>query len=498
MWNLRLISLQMNITSFRSVKLDYSAPVKFQDSPVPLVAQATQQKMSRVGPGGLGYIPQEPSRRITRKDGDLRPFSITDLAPLGQRHPPVYQPPTPPPEEEDNEAMDWTPSQESKILRPPTSYRTSDAMSQQPRPNSHRERLPPETLSQSIRLGNASNQAIYRKGTEAPNREYIKTPRKYAIRDPSDESPFATPYEPSLASGSPNLSPVKFAQPKFFPHTDRQELGLESLMANNFSLAEEPHEVRAHQRRGIREDKTQSKLGDVLTQWHGPAALLLLAISCSIWTKPVPSPTVSEMHFRLAALCIAACVIFKNLLLAIRKDRNRSVSDMVLLTFELVTTIVLGATLRHRAPTALSENSIGPLGTPGIILITTLIVQEAWMVYSGTWVRRMSKGDGPFPPIPQPAAAPNIEDHQKLLSGSKVSSIERSPNLGLGTGTNGQRLSESSQRTTRSRTKLDNETHAETGLSSVSLGGKARNDPALGMDSLNLGHPQGRNRNGMW
>ena len=490
--------MQMNVMSFRSVRLDSSAPINFQDSPAPLVSQATQQKASGLGSGGLGYIPQQPSQRITRKNGGLRPFSITDLAPLGQRHPPAYQPPTPPPEEEDNEAMDWTPSQESKLLRPPTSYRTFDAMSQQPRPISYREKLPPETLSQSISLRNASNQVMLRKGTEARNREYIKTPRKYAIRDSSDESPFATPYEPSLASGSPNLSPIKFAQPKFFPHTDRQELGLETLMANNFSLAEEPHEVRARQRRGIREDKTQSKLDDVLTQWHGPAALLLLAISCTIWTTPVPSPAASGLHFRLAALCIAALVISKNLLLAFSKDRDRSVSDMVLLISELLTTIVLGATLRHRAPSSLLEDSIGPLGTPGIILIATLIAQEAWMIYSGTWVRQMSKGDGPLPPTPQPAAAPNEEDRQQPLAGNKMSSIGNSPNLGLGTGTNSQRRPESSQRTTRSKMKLEKETHAEIGFSSLSLGGKARNDPALGMNSLNLGHPQGRNQNGMW
>ena len=483
--------------SFRSVRLDSSAPVIFQDSPAPLVSRATEQKASGVGSGGLGYIPQRPSQRITGKDGGLRPFSITDLAPLGQRHPPVYQPPTPPPEEEDNEAMDWTPSQESKTLRPPTSYRTFDAMSQQPRPISYREKLPPVALSQSISLRNASNQTTFGEGAEARNREYFKTPRKYAVRDSSDESPFATPYEPSLASGSPNLSPIKFAQPKFFPHTDRQELGLESLMANNFSLAEEPHEVRARQRRGIRKDKTQLKLGDVLTQWHGPAALLLLTISYTIWTTLVPSPAISEMHFRLAALCIAALVIFKNLLLAIRKDRSRSVSDIVLLTFELLATITLGAYLRYRAATSLSEDSIGTLRTPGIILIVALIAQELYMTISGTWVRRRSKEDGPLSPVPQPVAAPDEEDRQQSLAGNRMSSIGHGSCLGLGTGTNSPRLAESSQRTTRSKTKLEIGTHAETGFSSLSLGGKARNDPALGMNSLNLGHPQGRNRNDM-
>ena len=478
--------------------MDDSTRIKFQDSPAPLVSQATQQKASGRGSRVLGYISQQPNQRITHSDDGLRPFSITDLAPLEKRNPPVYQPPTPPPEEDESEAMDWTPSQESRILRPPTSYLTFDSTSQQPQPVSYREKLPAEALSQSISLRSASNQPILRKGTEARNREYFKTPKKYAIRESSDESPFATPYDPSLASGSPNLSPIKFAQPKFFPHTDRQELGLESLMANNFSLAEEPHEVRARQRQGIREDKTQTKLGSVYAQWHGPVALLLLAISCIVWITPVPSLATFRMDFQLAALCVAAFVIFKSLLLAIRKDSDRSVSDMVLLTFELITTIILGATLRHRAATSPSEDNIGPLETPGIILIATLIAQEAWMMYSGTWIRRMSKGDVPFIPIPQPAAAPDREDRQQPFAKSNVSSNGQNFNLRLGIGSNGQHFPEPSQRTTRSRTKLENETRAQIGFSSLSLGGKARNDPAPGINSLDLGQPQRRNRNGMW
>lgn len=171
---------------------------------------------------------------------------------------------------------------------------------------------------------------------------------------------------------------------------------------------------------------------------------------------------------------------------------------MVLLIFELVTTIVLGAALRHQAATTSSDDSIGPLGTPGIIWIAALIAQEASMIYSKTWVRRRSKGDGPLSPIPQTAAAPNEEDGQKTLAENKMSSMGHDLKLGLGTGTNSQCLSEASQRPTRSKTKPENETHAETGFSNLSLGGKTRNDPALGMNSLNLGHPQGRNRNGMW
>lgn len=490
---------QMNIASFRSVRLDHSASVIFQDSPAPLVLQTSQQKASGVGSGGFGDIPQRPNQPNTRKDGGVRPFSITDLAPSNQRHPPVYHPPTPPPDENDSEAMDWTPSLETKVLRPSTLYRTFNAVSQQPQPISYREKLPAEALGQSSSLRNPTNQLIARKGTDMRNREHFKTPKKYAIRDSSDESPFATPYEPSLASGSPDLSPIKFAQPKFFPHADREDLGLESLMANNFSLAEEPHEVRTRQRQGKREDETPSKLGHVYAQWQGLGALLLLAMSCTLWSStPISSLTAFRMHLRFAAMCIAALVIIKSLLLAIRKDNNRNVSDIVLLVFELITTIILGATLRHRAATSPSEDSIGPLETPGIILIATLVAQEAWMLYSGSWHRRTSNGDVPSRPVLQSAAALDKADRQQPFTGSTIPSIRNDLNMGMGTDFNGQHLPVSSQRTTRSRMKLMNDTRAQGGSCSLSAGGKARNDQALGMNSLTLGQPQRRIRNGMW
>ena len=485
----------MNITSFRSIRLGSSAPIKFQDSPIPLAPQTTQQKASGVGSEGFGSTVQRPNQPINRSNGGIRPFSITDLAPLNQRNPPVYQPPTPPPDEDDNEAMDWTPSQENKILRPPTSYRTVNAVSQQLRPISYRETLSAGALTQSISLHNPLNPPNFRKGNETRNREYPRTPRKFTIRDSSDESPFATPYEPSLVSGSPDLSPIKFAQPRFFPPTDREDLGLESLMANNFSLAEEPHEVRARQRQGKRENGTQSK---VYAQWHGPVALLLLAISCTAWTStPTPSLAAFWMHFRLGALCIAALVVFKSLMLEIRNDSDRSVSDIVLLTSELIATIILGATLHHRAATSPLQDSTGPLETPGLCLIAIIVVQEVWTLYFRTRVPRTSNGGVPSPPVPQPAAAPDKADHQSFAR-STMSPTRHDLNVGLGTSSIGQHLPVPTQRTTRSRTNLENNTRAQSGFSSLSLGGKSVNDQALGMKSLDLGQTQRRNRNGMW
>ena len=444
-------------------------------------------------------ISQRPNQSVTCDGGRKRPFSIMDLAPLNQQPPPAYQPPTPPPDDEDDEAMDWTPSQENKTLRPATAYRTPNAESQLPEPLSYRDKLSATAQTQPISLRISPKQPMFRKDVDLRRREHLQTPKKYAMRDPSDESPFATPYEPSIAAGSPDLSPIKFAQPRFFPHTDREELGLESLMAQNFSLAEEPHEVRAHQRKGNREAETQSKMSHVYSQWHGPVAVVLLAIACVIWRDTrILSLTAFRMHFRLAALCIAALVILKNLVLTVRRDSALSVSDIVLLGSELTTTIMLGAALRHRAATSGSEDSTGPLEKPGIILIAVLIAQEVWMLYSGIGVPQASIKDVPTPSGSQATAAPSKADRQKPFAGSSMSSSRHDPKISVGTDSNGRPFPAPSQRTTRAQTKSKHGNHAQGGFNNVSLGGNARNEQASGINSLNLGQPQIRNRNGMW
>lgn len=421
-----------------------------------------------------------------------------DFAPPNQQQSnAIYRPPTPPPDDDDNEAMDWTPSQENKTLRPAAPYRTSEALSGQPQLFPYRENVTANALHS---LRNPPNQPVFRKGSETRDQESFKTPKKYSMRDSYDESPLATPYEPSLAAGSPELSPIKFAQPRFFPHADREDLGLESLMANNFSLAEEPREVRVRQQlHGKRENETQSKSDDFYTQWHRLAALLLLAISCMVWTStPTSSFAAFRVHLGLATLCIAALVILKSLLPAVRKDSDRSLSDIVLLVFELITTIILGVALRQRAAISSSGDVIGPLETPGVILISVLIAQEAWMLYSGTWVRRTSNGEVPSPHVPQLAAAPDKPDLQQPFVGSSMSSSRQNPNVDMGTGSNSHHLPAPSQRTTRSRTRVEKDTRAPGGFSSLSLGDNVQNEQVLGMNSLNLRQPQRRNRNGMW
>ena len=381
-------------------------------------------------------------------------------------------------------------------MPPALSYRSSNPVSQLqsfPYRDTH-------TANAIHGLRNPPNQPRFDKSSETRNRELYKTPKKNIMRDSYDESPFATPYEPPLAAGSPDLSPISFAQPRFFPNTDREDLGLESLMANNFSLAETPREVRARQQQY--EDckkETQSKLDDIYAQWNGPAALFLLAISCMVWTStPLPYLAAFRGQFRLAALWIAAVVILKSLLPALRKASGRSRSDIVILSFQLITTIAFGVVLRQRAVTTALEDGTGSLEKPGIMLIAALIAQEARILYSRTWGHRMSNGDLPSPPASQPALASDTVDRLQPLSGGSMPSSRPDPEMGAGIGSNGQHLEASSQRTARLRTKTQNENRTQGGFSSLSLGGNSRNEQESAMNSLNLGQSQRRNRNGLW
>ena len=428
----------------------------------------------------------------------MRPLSITDFAPPNQ-HPrqPVYRPPTPPPDDDDDEAMDWTPSQENKILRPASSFRSSNAVSQQLQSFPYRDT---HTANAIHGLRNPPNKPRFDRSSETQNRELYKTPKKNTMRESYDESPFATPYEPSLAAGSPDLSPIRFAQPRFFPISDREDLGLESLMANNFSLAETPREVRARQQQYEKcRKETQSKLDDIYAQWNGPAALFLLAISCMVWTStPLPYLAAFRGQFRLAALGISALVILKSLLPALRKASDRSRSDVVILAFELITTIAFSVVLRQRVVYTALEDGIGPLEKPGIVLIAALIAQEARILYSRTWGHRVDDGDLPSSPASQPAVAPDTVDRVQSSSGGSVPPSRPDPEMGVVVGSNGQHLPASSQRTARPRTKIQNDTRTQGGFGSLSLGGNSRNEPESAMNSLNLGQSQRRNRNGMW
>ena len=222
--------------------MNYNTRVLFQESPEPLVARRVQQTSSisesNQPKGDLYSSLAKPS---------TRPFSINDFAPRAQQQPLPYQPPTPPPDENDDEAMDWTPSQETNF-RPTTIYRSFDSavqQTEQPQESPFHGRLPPNIVSQNHRLRNPPNQPTFRKASTKQKQAFFNSPNQRGWRD--DDSDAISVAGTTVT----DFSPMKFTSPKFFPQSDHHaETGLEDILARSFTIAEEPAEIRENHRRG--------------------------------------------------------------------------------------------------------------------------------------------------------------------------------------------------------------------------------------------------------
>ena len=255
--------------------MNYNTRVLFQESPEPLVARRVQQTSSisesKQPKGDLYSSLAKPS---------TRPFSINDFAPRAQQQPLPYQPPTPPPDENDDEAMDWTPSQETNF-RPATIYRSFDSAVQQieqPQESPLHGRLPPNIVSQNHRLRNPPNQPTFRKASTKQKQAFFNTPNKRGWRDDDSDAISVT------GTTVTDFSPMKFTSPKFFPQSDHHaETGLEDILARSFTIAEEPAEIRENHRRGRTvEDKRRLAVNGSIN-WTRVLICCIVLGFCVLW-----------------------------------------------------------------------------------------------------------------------------------------------------------------------------------------------------------------------
>lgn len=255
--------------------MDYTPRVSFQDlTPERLVPQPqrTQPVQSGIGQGNPTNVAQTLDMHTpsTYRSG----FSINDFAPQTQQPTPApapYRPLTPPTDDDGDTAMDWTPSQ-APTLPPAPLSRTARSMTQQAQPAPFHGHLPANIVSPAHRLRNPPNQPTFRSATAAQKQNFFEVPNKRSMLDSSSDTSEAGP--PSAA----DLSPMKFADPRFFPDSgNREETGLESLFTNIFSIAEEPAEVRAVQQL-LAHNPTPARPASVgfISQWFLPLVLILL------------------------------------------------------------------------------------------------------------------------------------------------------------------------------------------------------------------------------
>ena len=265
---------QTLVKSYRSIRIDYTPRVIFQESPLTLVSRRSQQTE-------IIKAPAQPNinHNVSQIIPTVRPFSINDFAPpTQQQYPPAYRPPTPPPDEGGDEAMDWTPSQQTDF-RPTSLYRDPSPALQQTQPSPFHGHLPADVVSQAHRLRNPPNQPTFRKASVKQKQSFFQTPDKRARRYAemlSDTTSFA---KTTLSE----FSPKKFANPRFFPNSDHADTGLEDILSKSFSIAEEPAEIREIQQQRLQEQGQGLLAANPSINWTRAWFILLLSAGFLLW-----------------------------------------------------------------------------------------------------------------------------------------------------------------------------------------------------------------------
>lgn len=390
--------------------------------------------------------------------------------------------------------MDWTPSQQA-ILRPATLYRPTPPAAQQTQQTPFRGHLPADVVSMEHRLRNPPNKPTFRKASVSTKQNFFKTPKRDNHRDYDYASDTATEYEPSLAE-TVTPAATRFADPRLrLQPGQHEDTGLERLLANAFSLDDEPQEVREIKHREVQDVPGDCQSNEyTFTQWHRLPVLILLVASYFFWTMTLkPSLTIYEVQFRLVTPFVAGLASIRSLVLMLRKDSTEwSGSDIVVFAAELMASIFLAQAVRQPPIGSFLSANHGSIETFGSIFIAVMAVQELWMLSLDlhlAWKNEDSLGIST--PTPASSAKPPSFGQQQPVNGEETQKSTIAPD----------RTSRAPpmpvSRSTRSRTKEKN-TNSRNGFGGLSLGGVEQSEGLDGMGSLSLGQPRRRDRGGMW
>ena len=299
-----------------------------------------------------------------------RTFPISHLAPAPQAYAPVYQPPTPPPDEVEDNAMDWTPSQEP--LRPMQTTNVLRPLSTSSGPSPFYGNLPPVPISQAHRIRNppvqptvlqrASNQhqSFFKRLTDSGSTDTIGDRYRSASHD--DDEPPAT-------SVPPTPRRIQIAPPRFFPQSDSHaDTGLESLFTAAFSIKDEPVEVQVTRERPA--EDVGRRLSPDVTQatWLRIMNICLLGVACLAWSIASTQRNFAET-LRLISIAAAAVVAFRGLLDSVRMDKDFwSFYEILLSLVELGATVYLAIVVRSPMGEDLLQSHI-PGGFLGFMVI---------------------------------------------------------------------------------------------------------------------------------
>ncbi|MCJ1469065.1 hypothetical protein MMC07_007697 [Pseudocyphellaria aurata] len=381
----------LTIISFRSIQIDSTPRVLFQDSPESLGPNGQRVGAKTHDKPSYPHRPTNPYN--TQPSASTRPFSIHDLAPSRPYQPP-YNPPTPPPEDDDAEAMDWTPSQ--KPLPAASLYRTpKPARVEQPSP--FYGRLPQAPKSQAHKLRNPS-QPTFQKASSAQKQNFFKRPHSQSNQE--EVSEFGSDDE-SVSRGinrSVMASP-EFAPPRFFPSSDFvQDTGLESIFSKTISIAEEPDKSST-----ARERREQSSLSSHPNPVVQLVFVLLLVFSMLAWWYAARSPgLVAIIH--VGSLGVAAIVAGSGLLqgIQIHKDHRSRIGILCYAAELCIAILLVGAVKRQ-----FTDADAYGVRLLGLVLLAFMLLQESSIVIST--IRNKPNAQPALTPDPSQTPKPSLE-----------------------------------------------------------------------------------------
>lgn len=306
------------------IKFDTNPLVTWQDNVEPLVRKSQQNGEIQLP------TPADSQEDKSNAGSSFERFPIANLAAAPQKASPEPSPvPLTPLSGTvgDDDAMDWTPSQET--FQP--NVNPGPLLPQpQPAPSLFQGQLPPAPKPPSWQLRNRNPEPAMKPVQSKPN--------------PFHNAPALQPAPIDSTREPSERSEVVMAPPKFFPPSDlRADTGLESLFDRTFSLAEEPSEVRKSQ--GFANEREVILPPGRRTSYVLKCGLLsvTLIMLAATQTSNMPRNTV-ETTVLAASFLIAGFSLLESLM---RPMALWNVIDLLFPMLELVACVYL-AVLRSR------------------------------------------------------------------------------------------------------------------------------------------------------
>ncbi|KAL9041229.1 MAG: hypothetical protein Q9214_004178, partial [Letrouitia sp. 1 TL-2023] len=447
-----VLTLLFAVMLFRTVQVDRTPLVSFQENYEPLVPTINRPEHENSSPL------LDLRRRSTAKQSSTTQ-QVTRAPTPGKQ---AYRPLTPPPEEDDTDGMDWTPTQSS--FRPASNYRSLPSQPKSTEPSPFYGHLPPAPMSLAQRLRNPPTKPPFRKATEAQKKSFFQRALPEPAADDDDNQ------SPAKEALSEIPSPAQFAPPSFFPKSDRADTGLESLFGGSLSISGGQSESMKGEDRSLASGQSQLRQQQMVTRYSASRvfSILLLALSCVAWDFSLAAFPILETQVRIACLATAQLVSAFDIWSSLQMGPQTSFASVLLFQTEIIVAAYFDfKLLKSDKGDDVKQEFLSALGLWFLI----------WMTARGMWVVVAGVAMSPYtPPTPNSASSSSAQtsDPSKPTYSSPpaVSKNSQTPKVVIPRA-QPQVYSagnpQVSQRTTRSKARKDS-LGMGTGFGSLSLG----------------------------